>query len=228
MYIAIFKSPRAKKKVFQYVSKRQKTESGTEKAALVKELTSLKSDGGILDGGDHKDTYNCKLLQKIIKKEQKKEKKKKAQLANDTNKWLGIQKMIATKKKKKAEAAVEASAAASSSGRRAAALPNQQAGVLPAADRLSKGPRRVAAGDGRQRFRYVRDDGVDGHRLKFEHMCPGRYVRRGYPCTPEVFFTSTSFDCFRLPPPILVITIYITYPIISENSTPLLTATKLS
>ena len=66
---------------------------------------------------------------------------------------------------------VPQTAAASSSGRRAPALP---ARVLPAADRLSKGPRRVAAGDGRQRFRYIRDDGVDGHRLKFEHMCPGR------------------------------------------------------
>ena len=110
------KSPRAKKKVFQYVSKRQKTESGAEKAALVKELTSLTSDGGVLDGGDHKDSYNCKLLQKITKKEQKKEDAKKAEKVKDTKKWLGIQKMIATKKKKKTEAAMEASAAASSSG----------------------------------------------------------------------------------------------------------------
>ena len=95
------KSPRAKKKVFQYVSKRQKTESGAEKAALVKELTSLKSDGGVLDGGDHKDTYNCKLLQKITKKEQKKEDAKLAEKIKATKKWLGIQKMIATKENKK-------------------------------------------------------------------------------------------------------------------------------
>ena len=57
--------------------------------------------------------------------------------------------------------------AASESRRRAPALPVRAARVLPAADRLSKGSRRVAAGDGRQRFRYIRDDGVDGHRLKF-------------------------------------------------------------
>jgi len=79
-------------------------------APLVKELTSLKSEGGTLEGGTHQETYNHKLLKKIAKKAQKKEDKKKMKLAKDTKKWLGIQKMIATKKANKDKAAAEAEA----------------------------------------------------------------------------------------------------------------------
>ena len=45
-----------------YLNKRRKTEQGDEKKALIHELTTLKSDGGALDGGSNPETYNYKLL----------------------------------------------------------------------------------------------------------------------------------------------------------------------
>ena len=90
---------------------------------MVQALTSLKSEGGVLEGGEHKDTYDHNLLKKVKKKAQKKEAKKKAKLMKDTKKWLSVQKMIATKKKKKADqAAAEAAEAAA-----AAAAPSASA-----------------------------------------------------------------------------------------------------
>lgn len=101
----------------QYVAKRQKTDSGTDKKALVKELTSLKSDGGALEGGTNQETYNHKLLKKITKKAQKKEDKKKEKLIKKTKKWLSVQKGIATKKANKAKKkAAEAEAEAKTAG----------------------------------------------------------------------------------------------------------------
>ena len=95
------RSPRARKKVKEYVSKRQKTECNGAKAAIVKEYTSLKSEGGLLDGGDHPETYNAVLLKKVVKKAQKKEAKAKAKIIKDMKKWAGIEKMKATTKTKK-------------------------------------------------------------------------------------------------------------------------------
>jgi hypothetical protein len=112
------RSPRARHKVGQYVAKRRKTESGTEKKAIVAELMKLKDDGGLLDGGDHQETYNCKLLQKITKKAVKKEDAKKEEMIKEAKKFLGIQKMKATKlkkKKEKEEAEAKAGSATSSS-----------------------------------------------------------------------------------------------------------------
>jgi hypothetical protein len=117
------RSPRARHKVGQYVAKRQKTESGTEKKAIVAELMKLKDDGGLLDGGDHQETYNYKLLQKVTKKEFKKEAAKKQKLITAAKKFLGIEKMKATKlkkKKEKEEAEAKAGSAASSSAEGAA------------------------------------------------------------------------------------------------------------
>ena len=116
------RSPRARHKVGLYVAKRQKTESGTEKKAIVAELMKLKDDGGLLDGGDHQETYNCKLLQKITKKEVQKEEEKKQNMIKEAKKFLGIQKMKATKLKKKKEKE-ELEAAAAAGGGAAAAPP---------------------------------------------------------------------------------------------------------
>ena len=72
-------SPRAKRKVGQYVAKRRKTDlvGSDKKAALLKELTTLKDDGGSLDGGINEETYNAKMLKLVAKKAQKKEDDKK-------------------------------------------------------------------------------------------------------------------------------------------------------
>ena len=104
-------SPRAKKKVGLYVTKRQKTERDPLKKALVKELTNLKADGGTLEGGLNKETYNYKMLQKVTKKAKQKEDKKKAEAIAKLKKGMAVQKMIATKKKKKEEAAAAKAAA---------------------------------------------------------------------------------------------------------------------
>ena len=61
----------------------------------------MKTDGGLLDGGDHKDTYNHKLLQEMAKKEQQLEAEKKLQKIKDTKKWKGMEKMKQTKRTKK-------------------------------------------------------------------------------------------------------------------------------
>ena len=100
--------------------------SGTEKKAIVAELMKLKDDGGLLDGGDHQETYNCKLLQKITKKEVQKEEEKKQKMIKEAKKFLGIQKMKATKleKKKKEKEELEAAAAAAGGGGGAAAAPS--------------------------------------------------------------------------------------------------------
>ena len=55
----------------------ENSQHGTTKKVLVTELTTLETEGGLLDGGDHKDTYNHKLLQEIAKKEQEVEAEKK-------------------------------------------------------------------------------------------------------------------------------------------------------
>ena len=128
------KSPRARRKVFQYVAKRQKTESGTEKKAIVKELTTLKTDGGILEGGDQEDTYSHKMLQKVKKKQQKKEDKAAKEIAQTTKKWLGIQKMKETKAAKKKQKETEqamAKAAASSASCSEAAVPAAVSAAVP-------------------------------------------------------------------------------------------------
>ena len=92
----LLSSPRAKKKVQAYVAKRQKTEREPMKKSLVKHLTNLKEDGGMLDGGKNKETYNHKLLQKVAKKAQKKEEAKKAEGIKKLKKMAAVQKMIAT------------------------------------------------------------------------------------------------------------------------------------
>ena len=75
----------------------------------------METEGGLLDGGDHKDTYNHKLLQEIAKKEQEVEAEKKLQKIKDTKKWIGIEKMKQTKLKKKQEAEAKAKAVATAS-----------------------------------------------------------------------------------------------------------------
>ena len=64
-------SPKAKKKVKQYLGKRRKTEQKLDKKTMMKDLTSLRSDGGSPEGGVNKETYNYKLLKKVKKKTQK-------------------------------------------------------------------------------------------------------------------------------------------------------------
>ena len=119
------RSPRTRHKVGLYVAKKQKTESGTEKKAIVAELMKLKDDGGQLDGGDHPETYNGKLLQKVTKKAVKKEEAKKKLKIKEAKKFLSIEKMKATKlKKKKNKEELEAAAAA-------AAAAEAEASVVP-------------------------------------------------------------------------------------------------
>ena len=79
----------------------RKSATWYNKKVLVTELTTLKTDGGLLDGGDHKDTYNHKLLQEMAKKEQQLEAEKKLQKIKDTKKWKGMEKMKQTKRTKK-------------------------------------------------------------------------------------------------------------------------------
>ena len=94
----------------------------------------MKTDGGLLDGGDHKDTYNHNLLQELANKEQAEEAKKEVQKIKDTKKWIGIEKMKETKLEKKKEAEAKAAATASSSAEKdqdAAAAGSSAADVGP-------------------------------------------------------------------------------------------------
>ena len=76
--LPLLSSPRAKKKARQYVSTRRAQSTARQhKQHMVKHLTTLKEEGGLLEGGTHKDTYDAKLKQKVKKKEDKKEKKAK-------------------------------------------------------------------------------------------------------------------------------------------------------
>ena len=52
----------------------------------------MKDDGGLLDGGDHQETYNCKLLQQITKKEVKKEEEKKAKMIKELRSFWAFKK----------------------------------------------------------------------------------------------------------------------------------------
>ena len=93
----------------------ENSQHGTTKKVLVTELTTSKAEGRLLDGGDHKDTYNHKLLQEIAKKQQEVEAAKKLQKIKDAKKWIGIEKMKQTKLKKKQEAEAKAKAVATAS-----------------------------------------------------------------------------------------------------------------
>ena len=64
-------SPRAENKVGQYLGKLRKTERDPEKNKMIEDLTTLKSDGGSLEGGVNKETYNYNMLNKVKKKTQK-------------------------------------------------------------------------------------------------------------------------------------------------------------
>ena len=61
---------------------RKKTCLGTKKKEVVlKELTSLKLDGGILEGTPHQDTYDTRIKKAVAKKAAKKDARKKAAVA---------------------------------------------------------------------------------------------------------------------------------------------------
>lgn len=122
----LLSSPRAKRRVGQYIAERKKTSAqGEQKRGLLEKLTSLKEDGGLIEGGVNIETYDHAMLQKVKKKEKKKEKKAMAEVVAKLRKGAAVQKMIATKKKKK-EAAEAAAAAA------AAAVPEAAAAEEPA------------------------------------------------------------------------------------------------
>ena len=87
--LPLLSSPRAKKKARQYVSTRRAQSTARQhKQHMVKHLTTLKEEGGLLEGGTHKDTYDAKLKQKVKKKEDKKEKKAKEKQVKETKKKL--------------------------------------------------------------------------------------------------------------------------------------------
>ena len=120
---SLLSSPRAKKRVKQYVQLRRRTSAQSEsKQALVKALSTLKEEGGNLDGGVHEDSYDFGMKKKVKKKKEKKEKAAKEIEKKKLVEMGAIAKMIATKlKNKKAKDKEAAEAAEAAAGAEPAA-----------------------------------------------------------------------------------------------------------